>query len=187
MPIFRSISLKSMIMIAALTVAFGLTNVSAQAIPFSQHGSVDQRVGLTDIKIEYNRPVARGRVLFGPDGLVKYGNVWHPGADSASYISFSRDVVLEGKPVPKGEYSIWLIPQGSGPWTLILSKAARVFHQPYPGPERDLLRVPVNPTTGSHMEVMAFYFPVVARDSTVLHLHWGTRIVPIQIKAPLDP
>ena len=187
MPTFRNISLQSMVLISGLAAILGFNNAAAQAIPFSQHGSVSQRVGLTDIKIEYNRPVARGRVLFGPDGLVKFGSIWHPGADSASYISFSRAVVLEGKSVPKGEYSIWLMPQASGPWTLILSKAARVFHQPYPGPEQDLLRVPVTPATGSHMEVMAFYFPVVARDSAVLHLHWGTRIVPIQIKAPLDP
>jgi DUF2911 family protein len=45
-----------------------------EGIPFSQHGSVTQRVGLTDIRIEYNRPGARGRGLFGK--LVPWGRVW---------------------------------------------------------------------------------------------------------------
>jgi hypothetical protein len=49
---------------------------------------------------------------------------------------------------------------------------------------RALLRVPVSPESGQHMEVMAWYFPVVAPDSAVLRLHWGTTIVPIRIRAP---
>ena len=57
-----------------------------QGVPFSQHGSVSQRVSHTTIAIEYNRPGARGGALFG--ALVKWDSVWHPGADSATYISF---------------------------------------------------------------------------------------------------
>jgi hypothetical protein len=161
---------------------------TAQAIPFSQHGTVSQRVGLTDILVEYNRPVARGRVLFGPAGLVRPGRIWHPGADSASRITFSRDVVIEGHEVRAGTYSLWLLPGEGEPWTLILSRAARVYHTPYPGERLDALRAPVRPDSGQHMEVMAFYFPVVAPDSAVLRLHWGTTIVPIRIRAPArDP
>ena len=51
-------------------------------VPRSQHGTVTQRVGTTDITISYNRPVARGRTLFGDDGVVHWGRLWHPGADS---------------------------------------------------------------------------------------------------------
>ena len=98
---------------------------SAQAIPFSQHGVVTQMVGLTEITVTYNRPVARGRTLFGTDGLVKWDTIWHPGADSATRISVSRTIQLAGKPLPKGDYSLWLIPAARGPWTLIVSRAAR--------------------------------------------------------------
>jgi hypothetical protein len=56
-----------------------------------------------------------------------------------------------------------------------------------PGESHDLFRVLVTPESSSHMETMAFYFPVVARDSTVLRLHWGTTVVPIRIRAPLEP
>lgn len=173
--------------LVALTVVATAGPAAAQAIPFSQHGAVSQRVGVTDITLSYNRPVARGRRLFGDSALVPWGLIWHPGADSATMISVSRDVLLEGKPLPRGEYSLWVIPEASAPWTLIVSRATHVFHQPYPGEAHDLFRVLVTPDVSSHMETLAFYFPVVARDSTVLRLHWGTTVVPLRIRAPLDP
>ena len=158
---------------------------AVQGVPFSQHGSVSQRVSHTNISVEYNRPVARGRALFG--ALVKWDSVWHPGADSATRISFDKDVVVEGRPLAAGEYSIWLIPRERGDWTFILSTAARVFHSPYPGSNSDVLRVPVTPERGAHMEVLAYYFPIVARDSTVMRMHWGETIVPVRIKVSRDP
>ena len=156
-----------------------------QGVPFSQHGTVSQRVSHTNIDIEYNRPVARGRELFG--ALVKWDSIWHPGADSASRIRFDKDIVLQDKALAKGEYSLWLIPRQSAPWTLILSKAAHVFHQPYPGAEHDALRVDIAPEKGAHMEAMAFYFPVVGRDSVILRMHWGETMLPIRIKVSRDP
>ena len=116
--------------------------------------------------------------------MVKWDQVWHPGADSATRIKVTHDVTFEGKPLPKGEYSIWLIPREAAPWTLILSRAARVFHQPYPGEAMDFARFEIAPQLGEHMETLAYYFPVVARDSTVLRLHWGTTVVPVSIRTP---
>lgn len=165
-------------------LALRVASAAAQAVPFSQHGTVSQRVGLTDILVEYNRPVARGRVLFGPNGMVRPGRIWHPGADSASRITFSREVLVEGHRIRAGRYSLWLLPAETGPWTLILSRAVDVFHSPYPGEAFDELRLPVSPESGQHMEVLAFYFPIVAPDSAVLRMHWGTTIVPIRIQAP---
>ena len=86
-----------------------------------------------------------------------------------------------------GEYSLWLIPREVGPWTVILSRAAHVFHKPYPGANFDALRVDVTPEQASDMESFAIYFPVVLREETVLRLHWGTTAVPLRIKAPFRP
>ena len=84
-------------------------------VPRSQHGSVTQRVGTTDIAISYNRPVARGRELFGT--LVRWGRIWHPGADSVSTISFSNDVMIDGHRLTAGRYSLWTIPDAPPkPW-----------------------------------------------------------------------
>lgn len=158
---------------------------AAQGVPFSQHGTVTQRVSHTNIAIEYNRPVARGRTLFG--ALVKWDSVWHPGADSATHISFDTDVTIEGHPLARGEYSIWLVPRERGPWTFILSRASRVFHSPYPGQQHDALRVPITPERGAHMEVLAYYFPIVARDSVVMRMHWGETVLPVRIRVPREP
>ncbi len=162
-----------------------LTVVVVQGVPFSQHGTVTQRVSHTNVAIEYNRPVARGRALFG--SLVKWDSVWHPGADSATRISFDKDVTFEGKPLAKGEYSLWLIPREKTPWTLIVSSASHVFHSPYPGAEHDVLRVDITPERSAHMEVLAYYFPVVARDSAVLRMHWGETVLPVRLKFSREP
>src|SRR2546421_10271219 len=152
-------------------------------IPRSQHGSVTQRVGTTDIAISYNRPVARGRTLFGDDGVVHWGRMWHPGADSATMISFSKAVTIEGHALAAGRYTLWTIPaQPPQQWTVIFNRGTDVWHTNYPGESKDELRVQVTPETGAQMEVLAYYFPVVALDSAVLRLHWGTMVVPVRIR-----
>jgi len=164
-----------------VSISVALAAAVLLQVPRSQHGSVTQRVGSTDISISYNRPVARGRELFG--GIVRWGRVWHPGADSATTISFSRDVSIEGHDLAAGRYTLWTIPAESPqPWTVIFSRALGVWHTPYPGESSDVLRVTVPSEQGAHMEVLAYYFPVVTPDSAQLRLHWGTTIVPVWIR-----
>jgi Protein of unknown function (DUF2911) len=159
----------------------------AQGIPFSQRAEVAQRVAFTDITITYNRPTARGRVIYGDSGIVKWGQLWHPGADSATRIAFSTPVTFEGRPLAAGTYSLWTIPRESAAWTVILNSRARVFHSPYVGAATEVLRVDVVPVRGPHMESLAYYFPAVARDSTVLRLHWGETIVPMRVRVATEP
>src|SRR3954470_23666456 len=142
---------------------------SAQSYPPSQRGSVSQMVAFTEISVAYGRPVARGRALFG--ALVPWDSVWHPGADSATRITFSHDVLLEGKPLRAGEYTLWLIPRETKPWTLIVSSAAHVFHKPYPGERFEVLRLDIAPEQVSPVESFAIYFPKVLRDEAEMRLH----------------
>jgi hypothetical protein len=165
-----------------LAVIVAGSPAASQGYPPSQRGSVTQNVAFTEISVSYGRPVARGRELFG--ALVPWDAIWHPGADSATRVRFSRDVLIEGQPLGAGDYSLWMIPRENAPWTVIFSRAARVFHLPYPGTSRDALRLDVTSEQVSHMESLAIYFPMVLRDSAVMRLHWGTTAVPIRIKAP---
>jgi len=110
-------------------------------VPRSQHGSVTQRVGTTDIAISYNRPVARGRELFGT--LVRWGRMWHPGADSATTISFSKDVTIDGHALKAGRYTLWTIPEEAKPWTVIFNRGVGGWHTNYPGESQDALRLTV--------------------------------------------
>lgn len=149
--------------------------------PRSQHGTVTQHIQGTEVTISYNRPVARGRDLFG--SLVRWGRIWHPGADSVTTISFTHDVTIEGHMLAAGRYSLWTIPEAPPkPWTVIFNRGVGGWHTNYPGESQDVLRLTVTPETGAHLETLTYYFPVADADSAMLRLQWGTTIVPLKIK-----
>lgn len=177
---------RSLLPMAFVALAAG-SHAHAQGYPFSQRGSVSQTVAFTNITVEYGRPVARGRLLFGDSALAKWNVIWHPGADSATRISFDHDVLIEGRPLAAGDYSLWLVPRNGKAWSVVFNSKARTFHTPYPGEATDVLRVDVMPEHVSHMESMAIYFPAVQRDSAVMRIHWGETAVPVRIKAPYRP
>ncbi len=148
----------------------------------SEKGSVSQTIDGTTIAIEYYRPVARGRTPF-PD-IVHWGRMWTPGANWATTLDIDKPIHLNGNVVPKGKYSVWMIPEPDE-WTVILSRDVRRFHTQPPSSSDEELRFPVRPATGAHMETLAFYFPVVTRDGATLDLHWGTTVIPLRIT--VDP
>jgi hypothetical protein len=148
-------------------------------VPSSQHAAVTQLLGNTEVTIIYNRPTARGRKLFG--GVVAWGRVWCPGADQATTIALGRDVLVGGQRLAAGKYSIWAIPD-TAEWTLIFSRAADVFHIPYPGAAQDALRIKVRPLAGPFFETLAFYFPSADAKRALLNLHWGETIVQVPIE-----
>jgi len=170
----------ALLRLGALCLTLLFAPAANAQVPRSQHGSVTQRVATTDISVSYNRPVARGRELFGV--LVRWGRRWHPGADSATTISFSKDVTIDGQPLKAGRYTLWTVPEESKPWTVIFNRGTGVWHTNYPGDSLDALRLEIKPDSGAYMESLAYYFPMVDADSAVLRLHWGTTIVPMMIR-----
>lgn len=155
--------------------------VAVGQIPISQHAAVTQHIGQTEVTIVYNRPSARGRKLFG--GIVKWGREWCPGADSATTFALNQDVLVGGQRLAAGTYSVWAIPD-TAEWTLIFSRAAHVFHLPYPGAAQDALRIKLKPQTGPYLETLAFYFPAADPQRALLNLHWGETIVQVPLEHP---
>ena len=155
--------------------------IPLEQVSKSQAAVVSQHIANTEITITYSRPVARGRQLFG--ALVPYGQVWNPGADQATAMAVTRNVQVNKQPLQAGKYSLWAIPRQES-WTIIFSRAAEVYHTPYPGEGQDALRLEVRPEQGPHMEVLCFYFPVVEGKDAVLRLHWGNVMVPLAITVP---
>jgi DUF2911 family protein len=170
----------SVVLLASAVLPFASSTSAQQGPKPSQRGTVSQRINDTTVTIDYSRPVARGRELFGK--LVPYGRVWCPGADDATTIDVSTDITLDGHALAKGKYSLWAEPNADK-WTMIVNKVPNVFHTRYPAGQ-DVLRVEVTPRTGQHMETLAFYFPVVDGRKAELVFHWGTVIVPLAIEAP---
>src|SRR3984893_12221385 len=85
----------------------------------SQRAAVSQRLGITDITVNYHRPLVKDRKVW--DGLVPYGKIWRAGANENTTITFSDPVLIEGKPLDKGSYGLHMIPNAEE-WTIIFSK-----------------------------------------------------------------
>jgi hypothetical protein len=150
-------------------------------VRLSEQASVKQVINGTTITIEYYRPVARGRdTLFGK--VVHWNETWTPGANWATMIETDRDIRLNGRPVPKGKYSIWMITARDSAWTFFLNKTPRVFHTRRPKDSKDdVVRFKVIPQSGPFMDALMWYFPTVQRDSSVLRMHWGTTMIDVRV------
>lgn len=113
--------MKNAFLIVLLAVGL-IANAQVQTPQASPAGSVSTVVGLTDVKVDYFRPSAKGRTIFGEgSALIPYGSIWRTGANSGTKITFGDDVKVEGIDVPKGEYLIYTWP-GASEWTISLYK-----------------------------------------------------------------
>ena len=168
----------------ALRVALALLSLPAllRAQPrASERGQTMQTIDGTTIVVDYARPSLRGRTPFG-SRVVKWGEVWTPGANWATTVEVTRDVRLEGKALPKGKYSVWMVPRESGPWAVLFHADAKRFHEQRIDTTTAALRLDVTPEQGPPMETLLWYFPAVQLDGALLRMHWGSTIVPLRVR-----
>jgi len=145
----------------------------------SQHATITQRVGLTDVSIDYSRPDKHGRDIFG--GLVPYGKVWRTGANQPTKIKFSDAVKIEGKDLPAGEYAFYTMP-GENEWTIIFSKNLKLWGAYGYKPDADALRVTVKPSTAANpVETFTIGFADLTDDSATITLDWDKTHVPVTL------
>lgn len=120
-----------------------------------------------EIKINYSQPSVKGRTI-GKD-IATYGKVWRTGANEATVFETSKDVMIEGKALPAGKYSLYTIP-GKDEWTIIFNKTWEQWGTDYKEAD-DALRVKVKPGKApSAMEKMTFAIDKSGKVS----LMWGT-------------
>jgi hypothetical protein len=144
----------------------------------SQHALVMQRIGITDITINYHRPLANGREIWGK--VVPYGQVWRAGANENTTITFADAVTIEGQPLEKGTYGLHMIP-GQNEWTVIFSKDSRAWGSFSYKQEDDALRVSVKPQAADMHDALAYDFNEVKPDSTVITMSWEKVSVPFKV------
>jgi len=140
---------------------------------------VSQVVGLTEIAVEYSSPAVRGRKVFG--GLLPFGELWRTGANSATKVSFSKDVLVAGKPVPAGSYALFTIPNEKS-WTVILNKNVNQGGTRDYKKELDVLRFEAKPQSIPHRERLAFLVDDFTEDKANLDLEWDTVRVTIPVE-----
>jgi hypothetical protein len=162
---------------------FIATSSNAQSITLdlprdSQHAKVIQRVGVTDITINYHRPLVKGRKIWG--GIVPNGEVWRAGANENTTIEFTDPVTVEGKPLAKGIYGLHMIPT-ENEWTIIFSKTSSAWGSFTYNQSEDALRVTVKPQPAEMKEALAYEVDNVTPTSATIILRWEKVAVPFKI------
>lgn len=144
----------------------------------SQHAVVTQRVGITDITINYHRPLVNKREVWGK--LVPYGQVWRAGANENTTIRVTDNVTINGKPLAKGVYGLHMIP-GENEWTVIFSNQHTAWGSFTYKEADDALRVTAKPQAGDFREALTYDFDDTKADSAVATLRWEKLAVPFTI------
>jgi tetratricopeptide (TPR) repeat protein len=144
----------------------------------SQHAVLTQRIGITDITINYHRPLAAGRKIWG--SVVPYGQVWRAGANENTTITFTDPVTIEGKSLEKGTYGLHMIP-AEDQWTIIFSKVSSAWGSFTYDQKEDALRVTVKPQSSELHDALTYDFDDLKADSAVATLRWEKVAVPFKI------
>lgn len=151
----------------------------------SEEATFTQVISGTEIEIEWSRPSLRGReVIFGRQ--IPWGEVWTPGANMATTIRFSKDVVLSGTPVPAGHYSVWLRVLESEPWRLALHADTALPHSAHPPIEEAVLHVSVERgRTEDLQESLEWDIDRIRLDGAELVMHWGFDrvMIPMEVES----
>ncbi len=160
-------------------LAPGLARTAEAQVRASERATVSQTADGTIITIDFARPRARGRAnLFG--GVVKWGEIWTPGANWATTLLTNRDITIDGHAVPKGKYSVWFVVQ-QAEWTVILDPRFQRYHEDRPDSIAKQIRWPIKPTAGEQTEILTWSFPEVRPDGAQLRFAWGTSRVELNI------
>lgn len=149
----------------------------------SQHAEITQRIGITNITINYHRPLANGREIWGK--VVPYGQVWRAGANENTTITFSDPVTIEGQSLDKGTYGLHMIP-GADQWTVIFSKDSRAWGSFSYKQDDDALRVSVKPQTAELHDALAYDFDDLKPDSAVVTMRWAKVSVPFKVSVKVN-
>lgn len=170
----------------ALALSVLATGLFAQAptpVEFpapSPASTLKQRVGLTDITVEYSRPGVKGRVIFG--GLEPWGEVWRAGANSATKVTFSTPVKLNGTAVPAGTYGLFAL-LGKDEWTIILNHVANQWGAYQYDPKDDVARIKATPVAlPDAVESFTIDFNDLRDESATLSLSWEKTRVPLRLE-----
>ncbi len=170
----RSI-LKSMTLLFA--VCFTLSAAAQDAKPkASPAATATGKIKDATITIDYSSPAVKGRTIWG--GLEPYDKVWRAGANAATTFETDKDIKVEGKILPAGKYSFFLIPRASGTWTAIFNKVAKQSGAFNYKQEDDQLRVDVKTKALSEMQERLVY--KINKNGFVLE--WDKIAVPVAVK-----
>ena len=162
------------------TILGAWPSAAAAQIRASEIGTMSQIIDGTKITVEYSRPRARGRdPLFGH--VVRWNEVWTPGANWATTFETNKNITLNGVPVPKGKYSVWMVVRQDGNWTTVLEPKVHIYHEYPPDSTGQQVRIATHVTQAPFTEVLTWSMPTLSAAGGTLEMRWGTTLVPITV------
>jgi hypothetical protein len=135
----------------------------------SPAASVKQTLGSTDVTVSYSRPGVKGRDIWGK--LVPYNEVWRAGANEATTVRFTDDVLVNGQKLAAGTYGFFILPTEKD-WTFIFNSEPKQWGAFKYNKEKDVLRVPVTPETIPNQEWLEYNIDPIKSNSATLSLNW---------------
>ncbi len=173
-------------LLSLLFVCFSYLYASAQieTPASSQLAKFTQKVGLTDVTIEYSRPGMKGRKVYGD--LVPFGAVWRTGANMATKLTFSDDVKIDGKDLKAGTYALFTIP-GKDEWTIMFNTNYNQGGTANYKESEDAVRVSVKPITmDATVETFLISLEDVKLNSALIEIVWENTVVQIPLEVSID-
>lgn len=173
-----------LVILLTMAVSF-VGNAQIKTPSASPSASVTQALGLSEVSVEYSRPSMKGRTIFSADGLVPYGKLWRTGANQATKVTFSDDVMVEGASLPAGSYAVLTIP-GAAQWIVNFYKHDSGSWSSYTEKTPDA-SVKVKPQM-LPMDIETFHvgFGDLTSDSALLEFLWEKTWVAVKISVAVD-
>lgn len=172
--------------IALITVCTLSANAQQLKTPApSPTQTLDQAFALSNIKIEYSRPSAKNRVIYGD--LVPFGKVWRTGANASTKVTFGENVKVEGMPLSAGTYALYTTPNKDS-WDIMFYKDLKLGGDVsnYKA-ENEVLKVKVKPTAlANKVETFTMNVADITSTTANIELAWDLTRVPIKISTDID-
>jgi hypothetical protein len=175
--------MKKIILVLAIMLASYTIQAQVKTPQPSPKASIEQVVGLTDVAVDYSRPSMKGRTIFGD--LVPFGKLWRTGANANTTISFSEDVVIDGKTLKKGKYALYTTPKADN-WEIVFYSDTDNWGTPEEWNDSKVaLRANARPET-LNRNVESFTIGINNLDNNFgnLELSWEKTLVALKFEVP---
>ncbi|WP_445711256.1 DUF2911 domain-containing protein [Flavobacterium sp.] len=177
--------MKKVFIMALLAFSSLTINAQVETPQASPSSKVEQTVGLTNVSIDYSRPGAKGRTVYGD--LVPYGKNWRTGANANTVITFDENVKINGQELKKGKYALYTTPKADS-WDVIFYSATDNWGLPKTWDESKVaLRTTVKPETlNKPVESFTISLNNLSNDSATLDLAWERTMVSVPFTVPTN-
>lgn len=175
--------MKKIILTGVFMLAVMMASAQVRTPQASPKATIEQAVGLTNVKVDYSRPSAKGRSVYGE--LVPFGKLWRTGANANTIINFSEDVVIAGKTLPKGEYALFTLPKADS-WDIIFYADTNNWGLPEKyDDKKEALRATVKPEFLSrNVETFTIGINNLDNDYGHIEIAWEKTMVSLKFEVP---